>query len=84
MSQLNGPITQIRVHGETEVRSLTVKTGVYQLAAVAAPAVFGLELPVDLEIWVDDLLPEYGPYHYRVEMNEFVCVQVKHLVQTHS
>jgi hypothetical protein len=37
---------QIRVHGETEIRSLTVKTGVYQLAAVAAPAVFGLELPV--------------------------------------
>ena len=71
---------QIRVHGEDEVRTLTVKTGQYQVAAVAAPAIFGLELPVDLEIWCERLLPDYGPYHYRIHWNEFVCVAVQHLV----
>lgn len=75
---------QVRVHGEQEVRSLTVKTGKYQIAAAAAPAIFGLDLPVDLEIWCDRLLPNYGPYHYRVHWNEFVCVEVQHLLPTRS
>lgn len=75
---------QVRVHGEQEVRNLNVKTGQYQLAAAAAPAIFGLELPVDLEIWCERLLPEYGPYHYRVYWNEFVCVQVLLLLPTRS
>lgn len=75
---------QIRVHGETEVRTLVVKTGKYQLAAVAAPAIFGLDLPVDLEIWCERLLPEYGPYHYRVRWNEYVCVEIEHLLPTRT
>lgn len=75
---------QIRVHGEQEVRALTVKTGKYQMAAAAAPAIFGLELPVDLEIWCDRLLPDYGPYHYRVQWNQFVCVEVQLLLPNRS
>lgn len=71
---------QIRVHGEEEIRTLTVKTGKYQVAVAAAPAIFGLELPVDIEIWCERLLPKYGPYHYRVYWNEFVSVQVQHLL----
>ena len=72
---------QVRIHGEDEVRTLVVKTGKYQLAAVAAPAIFGLDLPVDLEIWCERLLPEYGPYHYRVRWDECVRVVVDHLIE---
>lgn len=75
----SGTTFQVRVIGETEVRTLSVKTGQYQLAAVAAPAIFGLKLPVDIEIWCERLVPEYGPYRYRIQWNEFVCVEVLHL-----
>jgi hypothetical protein len=75
---------QVRVHGEQEVRTLTVKTGKYQMAAAAAPAIFGLDLPVDLEIWCERHLPEYGPYHYRVQWNKFVCVEVQLLLPPRS
>jgi hypothetical protein len=72
----------VRIHGEQKVRTLTVKTGKYMLAAVAAPAILGLDIPVDLEIWCDRLLPDYGPYHYRLRWNKFVQVEIVHLVPT--
>lgn len=62
---------KIRIHGEKRARTLSVKTTIYRDAAAAVPAILGKPLPVDLEIWSPDLIPEYGPYHYRVRENEF-------------
>jgi hypothetical protein len=72
---------RIRINGERRVRRLRVKTGIYRDAVAAVPAIFGLDLPVDVEIWVPSLLPEYGPYHYRVRQNEFVGLVVEYLVR---
>lgn len=72
---------RIRVHGEKRSRKLAVKTTIYRDAAAAVPAIFGKSLPVDVEIWVPDLIPEYGPYHYRIRENEFGGVIVEHLIQ---
>jgi hypothetical protein len=68
----------IRVNNSPTPVSLKVKTSVYRDAVAAVPAIFGLDLPVDVEIWCEHLIPEYGPYHYRIEENEFVGLVVKH------
>jgi hypothetical protein len=73
---------KIRLHGETEVRDLPVKTTIYRDAAAAVPAILGRRLPIDVEIWSPDVVPEYGPYHYRVRENEFGGIVVEHLVPT--
>jgi hypothetical protein len=71
---------RIRLHGEKRSRKLSVKTSIYRDAAAAVPAILGKQLPVDVEIWSPDLIPEYGPYHYRVRQNEFGGLVVETLV----
>lgn len=47
---------------------VTAKTGDYRLAAAMAVAMADVEsLPVLVTIWCEELLPEYGPYRYRVQ-----------------
>jgi hypothetical protein len=75
---------RIRFHGEKRARRLDVKTTIYRDAAAAVPAIFGRRLPVDVEIWSPDLVPEYGPYHYRVRENEFGGLVVEHLIPRRS
>jgi hypothetical protein len=71
---------KIRIHGEKTVHRLRVKTSIYRDAAAAVPAILGRHLPLDVEIWSDAVMPEYGPYHYRIRQNEFVGLVVEHLV----
>lgn len=67
---------------EGEERAITVKTGIYTYAAAACLAVFGYdELPVTIEIWLPSLLPEYGPYFYIADENEFGQLVMKHAVK---
>jgi hypothetical protein len=68
-----------RINGGAE-QTLTVKTGVYIDAVAAMPAMLGQAMPFDVEIWSPRVVPEYGPYHYRVERNEFGCIEVKILI----
>lgn len=75
---------RIRINGEEQKRFLKVKTSIYRDAAAAVPAIFGLRLPVDVEIWAPHLLPEYGPYHYRIRENEFGGITVEHLVSAYQ
>ena len=50
------------------VQTINTKTGIYQLAAATALAMLDYTHSKDrldiVEIWVDELLPEYGPYKY--------------------
>lgn len=66
----------IRVDGGPE-QTITVKTGIYRDAVAAVPALLGLELPIEVEIWAPHLLPEYGPYFYRVIQNKFVGLETQ-------
>lgn len=66
------PVTfHVRVDDGPE-ETITVKTSIYTWAVAALPAILGYELPIVVEIWVPRLLPEYGPYLYRVETDEYV------------
>lgn len=69
----------IRVDGGPE-QVISVRTGVYRDAAAAVPALLGLDLPIDIEIWAPHLLPDYGPCFYRVRQNEFVGLVTEILV----
>lgn len=57
----------IRVNGGNE-QIVEAKTGVYASVSAAVPALLGIEqdqYPLRIEIWVPELLPDYGPYmHY--------------------
>lgn len=47
---------------------ITINSGLYWLAAFAALAQHGnIEAKNWIEIWVDDLLPDYGPYNYMID-----------------
>lgn len=49
-------------------RQITVSTGLYILAAQAAPALLGVEeFPVRVKIWIEDLQPEYPPLTFMIE-----------------
>lgn len=69
----------IRINGGPK-QFFPVKTTIYRDAAAAVPAVYGRRLPVDVEIWSEDLVPEYGPYHYRIRENEFGGLVVETLI----
>ena len=57
----------VRVNGRKQ-REIEVATGVYISAAAAVPALLGSnDYPLEIEIWVPHLLPEYGPYTYYIE-----------------
>lgn len=75
------PLFSIRIHGEKRTRKFNVKTSIYRDAAAAVPAMFGKDLPIDVEIWADDLVPEYGPLYYRIRENEYGGIVVEHLVK---
>jgi hypothetical protein len=60
-------------------QTITTASSQYNIAAAAALAHVD-ELPAHVEIWVPALLPEYGPYHYVAEHNEFLNVVVSHAV----
>lgn len=70
---------QVRINGGPE-QTIRAQTGIYCLAAMAIPAMLGIDLPVDVEIWIPWNLPEYGPYRFRIEYNEFVQPVVKTMV----
>jgi hypothetical protein len=61
------------------VQSITVKTGIYRDAAAAIPAVIGLSLPIIVEIWAPELVPEYGPYHFSIMEDLYGGINVKFL-----
>lgn len=49
------------------VQEITTKTGIYVLAAMAALAMLDYDENEDydvVKIWVEHLLPDYGPYFY--------------------
>lgn len=60
------------VNSNSDVRKLEVKTGVYQDAVAAIPALTGLSnFPIRITIWCKKLLPKYGPYEYIIERDEY-------------
>lgn len=69
----------IRINGGEE-QTISVASGVYMHAAAALPAMLGLDLPIDVEIWVPDLLPIYRPFHYRVAEDAYGSVTVRHMI----
>ena len=59
-----------RIDGGIE-RAIDTKTGDYSLAAAAALATEeNVSLPAVIQIWVPDLLPDYGPYVYLAKNDE--------------
>lgn len=69
-----------RVNGGEEQR-IPLRSGAYMLAAAAVPAALDLHLPVDIEIWVPDLVERYGPHFYRIELDRCGDIKVIHLWQ---
>lgn len=76
-------IFHVRINDGPE-QTITVKTGEYQYAAVAACAMLGVTqdgpTPVHVEIWCPHLLPQYGPYHYLIADDEYGRIVVHHAV----
>ena len=56
----------IRVNGG-EPQPFTATTGIYSRAVMQAFGKLEMPYPCDVEIWVEDLLPDYGPYFYRID-----------------
>ncbi|WP_222861538.1 hypothetical protein, partial [Streptococcus pyogenes] len=52
----------------------------YRDAVAAVPAIPGKSLPVNDGIWAPAVLPENGPYHYRVCENELGGLVVESIV----
>ncbi len=67
---------QIKVNDGVQT-TLFVKTGVYRNAAAAVPALLGLDLPVEVDIWT-----EFSRFRYRISENEFGQLLVEHLVRS--
>jgi hypothetical protein len=69
----------IRLHSGWEGK-IEVPTGIYRDAAAAVPAILGIGLPIDLEIW--SLIPgiEDQRLAFRICENEFGQLVVKTLV----
>ena len=57
-------------------RSVDAPTGDYRMAVVVAAALADPKLPVYVKVWIDDLLPEYGPYWYKIDNDEYVRLVV--------
>lgn len=55
----------LRVNGGPMQR-FEATTGVYSLAVMQAFGKLDMLYPCDVEIWIPDLLPDYGPYFYRI------------------
>jgi hypothetical protein len=65
-------------------QTITVKTGIYMYAAVAACSMLGIVQdgpdPILVEIWMPSLLPDYGPTHYMIGENEYGNIVVEHAI----
>ena len=59
---------------------LHVKTSIYRDAAAAVPAMLGLDLPVDVEIWCEGI--SSGSFRYRIRENVFGGIEVEHMALT--
>ncbi len=57
----------VSINGGPE-QTIKVRTGIYDSAAAAVPALLGIvDFPVFVTIWSPKLLPDYGPYKYRID-----------------
>lgn len=56
----------IKVNGQKPVKYAT-KTTVYNQVVLEAYGRLKMPFPCEVEIWAPHLLPEYGPYFYRVD-----------------
>lgn len=66
------------------VRVLDLPTGDYRMAAVVAVAMADKPLPCYVKIWCETLLPEYGPYWYKVMNDEYVRLLVRPVFEIKS
>lgn len=57
--------------------TIDVKTGVYAYAAAAVPALLGLHIPIEVDIWI----PGLSRFRYRLRNNEYGHMVVDHLVR---
>lgn len=48
-------------------REIEAPTGDYRLVCAMAVAMADAQLPARVKIWVEELLPDYGPYTYLVQ-----------------
>jgi hypothetical protein len=63
-------------------QTITVATSVYMVAALAVPALLAdVDTPCIVEIWVPDLLPDYGPYLYRIRNDDFGRILIENVVR---
>jgi hypothetical protein len=69
----------LRVNDGPE-QTIEVATGIYMHAAAAAVAILDLKLPANIRIWSPELVPEYGPYFYIVDYDEYQNLRVRHAV----
>lgn len=75
---------QVRVNDGPE-QTIEVKATLYHHAAAAVPAILGIrDCPIVVEIWSADLVPEYGPYFYRIEEDHYGNMVVRHVVRLKS
>lgn len=56
----------IKVNGGAAVEFIA-STGVYVHAVMQAFGKLDMPYPCDVEIWMPSLLPDYGPYFYRID-----------------
>lgn len=71
----------VRLHSGWQ-GEIETNTGIYRDAAAAVPAILGIGLPVDLEIWSATPQIQDKRFHYRVRENEFGQLLVEQLVST--
>lgn len=61
-----------------EPRDIDVPTGDYRLVVAMAVALAEASpLPCTVQVWCRDVLPDYGPYWYRVQNDAFGNLVVK-------
>ncbi|MBO9194380.1 hypothetical protein J5277_09705 [Rhizobium sp. 16-449-1b] len=72
----------VRINGGSE-QTLKCFSGEYQRAAAAAVAMLAHEKNGGadvVEIWVPDLLPDYGPYFFEIGTDAFGSLVVRTLI----
>lgn len=52
-------------------RAVEAATGDYRMVAAMAAALFDVMPPCSVQIWCDELLPDYGPYWYTLRNDAF-------------
>jgi len=58
-------------------QQITTKSGVYEYAVAAVPALFDIELPAEVTIW-----SEFSEFRYRLRHDDFGHLRIEHLVCT--